>query len=248
MPYLTMTIVWFTCAIAVVSMLYASVGQAGGSGYLAAMALLGFPPEVMKPTALLLNILVATISTIKFSHAGHIGWGAFWPFALTSVPAAFIGGILPPPGSVYNLIVGGVLLYAAYQLWRTTTAARTHSIQPPPLWLALLSGAGIGLLAGFTGVGGGIVFGPLLLGMRWAETRHTLGLSAAMNLSNSAAGLLGHVTSVMALPSTILIWAAAATIGGWVGAEYGSRRFSLRTLQRLLAVVLSIAGLKLIIA
>jgi uncharacterized membrane protein YfcA len=248
MPPPVMTIVWFSCAIAVVSLLYASVGQAGGSGYLAAMALLGFPPEVMKPTALLLNILVATISTIKFSRAGHIGWGAFWPFAVTSVPAAFIGGRLPPPGAVYNSIVGGILLYAAYQLWHTATAARTDEIKPPPLWLALSAGAAIGLLSGFTGVGGGIIFGPLLLGMGWAETRHTLGLSAAMNLSNSAAGLLGHVSSVMAPPSTILLWAAAAIIGGWVGAEYGSRRFSQHTLQRVLAVVLSVAGLKLIIS
>jgi uncharacterized protein len=243
-----MTDLWLTCAIFVVSMLYASVGQAGGSGYLAAMALLGFPPEVMKPTALVLNILVATISTIKFSRAGYVGWAAFWPFAVTSVPAAFIGGMLPPPGSVYNIIVGGVLLYAAYRLWRTSQTVTTSENQPPPLWGTLITGAWIGLLAGFTGMGGGIVLGPFLLMLGWAETRHTMGMSAAINLSNSVAGLLGHLSSVMALPSAIPLWAAAAMIGGWVGAEYGSRRFSHLTLQRVLAVVLTIAGLKLIIA
>jgi uncharacterized membrane protein YfcA len=243
-----MTDLWLTCAIFAVSILYASVGQAGGSGYLAAMALLGFPPEVMKPTALVLNILVATISTIKFSRAGYVGWTTFWPFAVTSVPAAFIGGVLPPPGSVYNIVVGGVLLYAAYRLWRTLQTVTTSDNQPPPLWGTLIIGAWIGLLAGFTGIGGGIVLGPFLLMLGWAETRHTLGLSAAINLSNSAAGLLGHLSSVMALPSAIPLWAAAAMIGGWVGAEYGSRHFAHRTLQRLLAVVLTIAGLKLIIA
>ncbi|MDQ3831031.1 MAG: sulfite exporter TauE/SafE family protein, partial [Candidatus Tectomicrobia bacterium] len=203
-----MTVLWLTCAIFVVSMLYASVGQAGGSGYLAAMALLAFPPEVMKPTALVLNILVATISTIKFSRAGYVGWPTFWPFAVTSVPAAFIGGMLPPPGSVYNVLVGGVLLYAAYRLWRTSQGVTARDNQPPPLWGALIIGAWIGLLAGFTGTGGGIVLGPFLLTLGWAETRHTLGLSAAINLSNSAAGLLGHLSSVMALPSAIPLWAA----------------------------------------
>jgi len=118
----------------------------------------------------------------------------------------------------------------------------------PPLSIALILGVGIGLLSGFTGIGGGIVFGPLLLCMGWAETRDALGMSAAINLSNSAAGLLGHLSSVLALPRPIPLWAAAAMIGGWVGAEYGSRRFSYVTLRRLLAVILTIAGLKLIIA
>jgi uncharacterized protein len=212
------------------------------------MALFGVSPVVMKPTALVLNILVATLSTLKFSHAGYFSWAVFWPFAITSVPAAFIGGILSVSSSVYNIIVGGVLLYAALQLFRVTQVAPSVSIQPPPLWLALIAGTVVGLLSGLTGMGGGLMFGPLLLSMRWAETRQTLGLSAAINLTNSTAGLLGHLSSVMALPSALPLWAAAAMLGGWVGAEYGSRRFSHLTLQRLLAVVLVIAGFKLILA
>jgi uncharacterized protein len=242
-----MTTLWLTCAITVVSILYASVGQAGGSGYLAAMALLGVPPEVMKPTALVLNILVATISTVKFARAGYLTWVTFWPFAVTSVPAAFIGGMLSPPSRAYHMIVGGVLLYMAYRLWRTSQAVTTGGTHPPTLWMALIFGACVGALAGLTGIGGGIVLAAFLATLGWAETRQTLGLSAAINLSNSAAGLLGHLSSVMALPSAIPLWAAAAMIGGWVGAEYGSRRFSHPTLQRLLAAVLMIAGLKLIL-
>jgi uncharacterized membrane protein YfcA len=210
------------------------------------MALLGVAPAVMKPTALVLNVLVAIISTLKFSRAGYVAWTTLWPFAVTSVPAAFIGGSLSLPGSVYNMIVGVALLYAAYRLLRVTQAGISTLIKPPPLRIALT--VGVGLLSGFTGIGGGIVFGPILLSMGWAETRHASGLSAAINLSNSAAGLLGHVSSVMSVPSAIPLWAAAATIGGWVGAEYGSRRFSHLTLQRLMAAVLTIAGLKLIIA
>jgi uncharacterized membrane protein YfcA len=242
-----MTILWLTLLFAAVSMLYASVGQAGGSGYLAAMALLGVSPAVMKPTALVLNVFVATIATLKFSHAGYFSWAIFWPFAVTSVPAAFVGGALSLSSAVYNMIVGGVLLYAASRLFRVAQAAPSMCIKPPPLWVALIAGVGVGLLSGVTGIGGGIVFGPLLLSMRWAETRQTLGMSAAINLTNSAAGLLGHLASVMALPNAIPLWAAAAMIGGWVGAEYGSRRFSHVTFQRLLAAVLTIAALKLIL-
>jgi uncharacterized protein len=237
-----------TVLILAVSVLYASVGQAGGSGYLAAMALVGIVPAVMKPTALVLNILVAIISTVKFSRAGYVSWATLWPYAVTSVPTAFIGGGLSLPGSAYHVIVGGVLLYAAYHLWRAADADTSKIVKPPPLWVALLFGAGIGLLSGFTGIGGGIVFGSLLLSMGWGETRQTLGMSAAINLSNSAAGLLGHLSSAMALPEAIPLWAAAAMIGGWVGAEYGSRRFSQLTLQRVMAAVLTIAGLKLIVA
>jgi uncharacterized membrane protein YfcA len=242
-----MIILWLTLLIGAVSMLYASVGQAGGSGYLAAMALLGVSPAVMKPTALVLNVLVATISTLKFSHAGYFSWATFWPFAVTSVPAAFVGGALSLSSTVYNIIVGGVLLYAAFRLFRITQSSPSPCVKPPPLWVALIIGGGIGLLSGATGIGGGIVLGSLLLSMHWAETRQTLGMSAAVNLTNSTAGLLGHVSSMMALPSAIPLWAAAAMIGGWAGAEYGSRRFSPRTLQRLLAAVLTIAALKLIL-
>jgi uncharacterized protein len=242
-----MTILWLTLLFAVVSMLYASVGQAGGSGYLAAMALLGLSPAVMKPTALVLNVFVATISTLKFSHAGYFSWPTFWPFAVTSVPAAFVGGALSVSSSIYNIVVGGVLLSAAFRLFRVTQVAPSTCIKSPPLWVALIVGAGVGLLSGVTGIGGGIMFGPLLLSMRWAETRQTLGMSAAINLTNSAAGLLGHLASVMALPSAMPMWVTAAMIGGWVGAEYGSHRFSHVALQRLLAAVLTIAALKLLL-
>jgi uncharacterized protein len=237
-----------TVLILAVSLLYASVGQAGGSGYLAAMALLGFAPAVMRPTALVLNVLVALISTVKFWRAGHVSWKVFWPFATTSIPAAFVGGALSLPTSLYKAVVGAVLLYAAYRLLRIVDADSSTCVKPPQLWVALIVGVGVGLLSGFTGIGGGVVFGPLLLSLRWADTRDVLGMSAAINLSNSAAGLLGHLSSAIALPTAMPLWAGAAMIGGWLGAEYGSRRFSQLTLQRLLAVVLIIAGCKLIFA
>jgi len=229
-------------------MLYASVGQAGASGYLAAMALFSIAPTVMKPTALALNILVATITTIKFYRANCFSWPVFWPFALTSVPFSFFGGTLSLPGSIYKPIVGIILIFAAYRLFIAQPVNSASAVKPIPLWAAFIAGAVIGLLSGLTGVGGGIFLSPLLLFMGWAETKQTSGVSAAFILVNSVAGIVGHRTSITSLPSAIPVWAIAAVIGGWIGAEYGSRRIGSPTIRRLLAVVLVIAGLKMIFA
>jgi hypothetical protein len=242
----TLTIASLTVLILVAALLYSSVGHAGASGYLAAMALLGIAPDVMKPTALVLNILVATIATIKFYRAGCFSWSIFLPFAITSIPLSFIGGSISLPSYLYKPIVGLILLYAAYRLFRVNSAHGAIEIKSIPLWSALLSGAGIGLLSGLTGTGGGIFLSPLLLFMGWAETRQTSGVSAAFILANSIAGLFGNLASTAYLPSSIPVWAGAAIIGGFVGAEYGSKRLGNVTLRRLLAVVLVIAGLKMI--
>src|SRR5687767_7802875 len=227
------------------ALLYSSVGHAGASGYLAVMAIFGIPPEVMRPTALALNILVATITTVKFFRVGAFSWKILLPFALGSIPFAFIGGSLTLPGYLYKPIVGLVLLYAAYRLVRTNNSSDTTVINPLPFWVGVLSGVAIGFLSGLTGVGGGIFISPLLLFMNWAQVRETAGISAAFILVNSIAGLLGNLASVTQLPSVIVYWAPAVAIGGYIGAEYGSKRFGNLTLKRLLAVVLIVAGLKM---
>lgn len=229
------------------ALLYSSVGHAGASGYLAAMALLGVSAAVMKPTALTLNILVATIATVKFYRAGCFSFRLLWPFALTSIPFAFLGGFLTLPGHWYKTLVGIVLLFAAYKLFRIASkAAEQKEAKPMPLWAALLFGAVIGLLAGLTGTGGGIFLSPLLLLMGWAETRQASGVAAAFILANSVSGLLGNVSSIGSLPKSIFVLAPAAVIGGLIGAEFGSKRIASANLRRLLGVVLIVAGLKLI--
>ena len=229
------------------AVLYSSVGHAGASGYLAAMALFGVAPAVMKPTALTLNILVATIATVKFYRAGYVSWRRLLPFVAASIPFAFVGGYLTLPGHWYKRIVGVILLIAAYRLFRVAReAAGQTEVKRVPLWAALLCGAVIGLLSGLTGTGGGIFLSPLLLLMGWAETRQAAGLSAAFILVNSTAGLLGNVSSIGALPGSIFVFAPAAIVGGLIGAEYGSKRVAGANLRRLLALVLIIAGLKLI--
>jgi len=226
--------------------LYSSVGHAGASGYLAAMALVGVPPETMRPTALVLNVLVATLATIRFSRAGYFSFALLWPFAVTSIPASFVGGAIHLPTHWYKSLVGAVLIVAALRLLQNPKEARARAgLAPLPLVPALVSGALIGLLSGLTGTGGGIFLSPLLLFTGWAATRQTGGVSAAFILVNSVAGLAGNLASVRALPPEIVWWAPAAVAGGLLGSELGVRRVATHDFRRLLALVLVIAGLKL---
>jgi uncharacterized membrane protein YfcA len=227
--------------------LYASVGHGGASAYLAVMGLYGFAPAVMKPTALALNILVAMVATLKFYRAGLFSWSLFWPFAVVSVPAAFIGGATILPVRWYRIVVGIVLLYASVWMFRSSLKPSKAGVHPPPIWVAIIAGVAIGFLSGLTGVGGGIFLSPLLLYMGWAETRATSGVAAPFILVNSIAGLLGHFSSVAQLPPNIPVWGAAVVLGGWIGASYGSKRAPAPVLRQLLSLVLLIAGVKLIL-
>jgi uncharacterized membrane protein YfcA len=235
--------------------LYSSVGHAGASGYLAAMALFGLAPATMKPTALCLNVLVATIATFRFARAGCFHWPLFWPFAVASIPLAFVGGALTLPTTIYKQVVGLTLIYAAVRLFAFTRAKAGAAMPPPtttttraaPLAPSVLLGGLIGLLSGLTGVGGGIFLSPLLLLSGWADTRRTAGVSAAFILVNSIAGLLGNLTNLRMLPPALPLFAVAAVAGGIVGSEFGSRRLTSVTIRRLLAVVLVVAGVKMIL-
>lgn len=237
-------IIGLTGLIFLAAALYSSVGHAGASGYLAAMALFGLAPAVMKPTALTLNILVAVIATTKFYRAGCFSWELFRPLALASVPFAFIGGAVSLPGYLYKPVVGIMLLYAAYRL--IAGKGIKQAVTRPATVPLLTSGAGIGLLSGLTGVGGGIFLSPLLLFFGWAETRQASGVAAAFILVNSIAALLGHYSAASHVPSEVLVWAPAAIIGGWIGAQFGSKRLPGPVILKLLAAVLLVAGIKML--
>lgn len=240
-----MTALLLALLIFIAALLYSSVGHGGASGYLAAMALFGLAPEIMKPTALTLNLVVAGVGTIRFARAGHFSWRAFWPFALASIPLAYLGGRVRIPLATYKMILGCVLLFAA---WRLAVKQSQHAQTPKngvPLAPALAIGAGLGFLSGLVGVGGGIFLSPLLLFMGWADVRKTAGISVVFILVNSAAGLLGHWSSVRIIPNEIIWWAPAALAGGLIGAELGSRRLAPMTMRRMLAAVLVVAGVKM---
>ena len=227
---------------------YAAVGHGGASAYIAAMALAGIAPAEMRPIALLLNILVSSVGTWKFYRAGYFRWRLFWPFAVVSIPMAYLGGAITLPGQAYKILVGVVLLYAAWQLWLSgRSGEEMRAVREPPLVWAMAIGAGMGLLAGLTGVGGGIFLSPLLLMLGWAGTKQTSAVAAPFILVNSLAGLAAvFVARGAALPSYVWVLVPAVLVGGWLGAEYGSRRFANPLVRRVLAVVLALAGAKMI--
>jgi hypothetical protein len=228
---------------------YAAVGHGGASAYLAAMALAGIAPAEMRPVALALNVLVSSLAAWKFYRAGHFRWRLFWPFAAAAIPLAYVGGAITLPGQAYKALVGVVLLYAAWQLWRSGRAGEEmREVRQPPLAAAVAIGGAMGLLAGLTGVGGGIFLSPLLLVLGWAGTKQTSAIAAPFILMNSIAGLAAiFVATGAALPPYVWILAPAVLVGGWLGAEYGSRRFANPLVRRVLAVVLALAGGKMIL-
>src|SRR5437667_748745 len=231
-------------AIGLVAFLYSSVGHAGASGYIATMILFGIAPTIIRPTALVLNILVASIGAFQFWRAGHFSWKLFWPFALLSIPAAYLGGYLQPSASILRILIGIVLLFSAARLvFRRSDPSQTAVPSRP---MAVSVGAGLGFIAGLTGTGGGIFLTPLLLFCRWAHIRQAAAVSALFIWVNSIAGLIGYFTAVHSVPTLAIVLGAAAIVGVFVGSRLGSRHFPTRTISILLAIVLTIAGAKLI--
>jgi uncharacterized membrane protein YfcA len=237
-------LILLSLVIGVIAFLYSSVGHAGASGYIAVMALWGLQVGEIRPTALILNIMVASITAFHFWQAGHFSWKLFWPFALLSIPAAYLGGYLQLPASILKTIIGLVLLFSAVRLF--FRKEDPPQITPPSLPTSIGVGAGIGFLSGLTGTGGGIFLTPTLLFFKWAKIRQAAAVSALFILVNSISGLVGYFTSTHYLPALGIIVGPAAVIGGVLGSRLGSRRFPVRTISLLLATVLTIAGLKLI--
>ncbi len=230
--------------IALIAFLYSSVGHAGASGYIATMTLFGLAPAIIRPTALALNILVAIIGSLQFWKAGHFSWKLFWPFALLSVPAAYVGGYLQPSAGVLRILIGLVLLFSAARLiFRRSDPPETN---PPSKPLAVGVGAGLGLLSGLTGTGGGIFLTPLLLFCRWAPIKKAAAVSALFILVNSIGGLVGYFAAKRSIPSLGVYLAIPAIVGGTIGSYLGSRRLPVRGIAIFLAIVLMIAGIKLI--
>jgi hypothetical protein len=225
--------------------LYSSVGHAGASAYIALMALFSVPPPVMRPTALALNVLVASFASYRYLRVGLFRWRVVWPFMIGAVPFAFIGGAIQLPGEYYRSIVGVVLLISGVRfLWpKPILAAETP--RDPPVWLGGLLGAGIGLLAGLTGTGGGIFLSPLVIFLGWSDLRTTSGIAAVFILGNSLAGLAGNVAIMRALPPELPLYAVAVVLGAFVGTTLGTRSRTI-LVQRALGLVLIVAGFKLI--
>lgn len=227
------------------AVLYTSVGHAGASSYIALMALFGLPPEVMRPTALALNILAGSFTSFRFVKAGQFRWRTLWPFLISAIPMAFIGGSIHLPTNLYRPIVGIVLLLAAAKLLWPGQSSAPKEWRDPPIAAGIASGAAIGLLSGLTGTGGGIFLSPLLLFLGWSAVRNASGVVAVFILCNSIAGLLGNVAIVKDLPGQLPLFAGAVAVGALIGTTIGIR-VAPAIILKMLGIVLIVAGLKLI--
>lgn len=235
---------WIALGLLLISFLYSCVGHAGASGYIAVFTLFGVAATEIRPIALILNILVATIATVQFARAGHFSWRLFWPFALTSVPAAALGGAIPIPALPLKILLGVVLLFSSIRLF---LSQREKDLpHPPSLPIALTCGALLGLLAGLTGTGGGIFLTPLILLCGWSNTRQAAAVSAPFVLVNSLAGLTGFLAGGQSLPDFPWWLLLVVLAGGTAGSQLGSHHLPTRAIRTTLAVVLLVAGIKLI--
>lgn len=239
-------LVLLSACILAVAILYSSVGHGGASGYIAVLALFSLAPSAFKPTALVLNILVSAVAAYHFTRAGHFSRRLFLPFAATSIPFSFLGGYVNLPLPVYKPLIGIVLLASAWRLFSQNKCVETERM-PPSMPVALVVGALLGFLSGLTGVGGGIFLSPLLLLRRWAKAKEASAVAALFILVNSLSGLLGHISSLQAVPAFVPLLAAAALGGGITGSFFGSNRLPVPGAVKVLCAVLAIAGIKLLL-
>ncbi len=230
-----------------VAFLYASVGHGGASGYLALMAFFSFAPGMMRPTALILNLFVSLTAFIQYYRGGHFRWKLFWPFAIASIPAAFIGGLIVIDAGWYKKILGILLLFPVIRLSGVKfNSEKTDKEQT--LSASLLIGATIGLFSGMIGIGGGIILSPVILLLHWANMKQTAAVSALFIFVNSLAGLAGIFTKGFEYRPEIIWMIVIAFAGGLTGSYLGAKKFDSIFLKRLLAVVLLMASIKLLFA
>lgn len=239
-------LILFCLLLAIVAFLYSSVGHGGASGYLALMAIFAFPVSVMKPSALLLNLFVSSISFLFYYKKDFFKPKLFYPFAITSIPAAFIGGIIPLENSLYKILLGIVLILAALRLFGFFNSKGTESAKMN-IPLAMVIGFGIGLLSGMLGIGGGVILSPILLLLGWATLKETAAISSLFIFVNSIAGLFGYFLGTKIFPTESFYLVPIAVCGGIFGAYYGSGYFSNKVLRYVLGTVILIASIKLIV-
>ncbi len=234
-------------AIAGIAFLYSSVGHGGATGYLAAAALLGLAPEIARPGALGLNCVVAAIAFWRFRAAGHFDGGIFLPLALASAPLAWLGSQMHLTGRAYGVVLGVTLAVAgALLIWKPMANA-SQTVQRPHWPLALAAGGVLGLLAGLTGIGGGVFLTPWLIFLRWTPAKTAGGISALFILVNSVAGLAGLGVKALAWQPVALLAPALGAAGALAGTHCGVRRWAPPVFRRALALVLWIAAAKLLL-
>jgi len=237
----------FYILLFMVAFLYSSVGHGGASGYLALMAFFSFAPEMMRPTALILNLFVSLTAFIQYYRNGHFRWKLFWPFAIASIPAAFVGGLIIMDAAWYKKILGMLLLFPVVRLGGIKFNSE-NTDKEQTLFASLLIGAIIGLFSGMIGIGGGIILSPVILLLHWANMKQTAAVSALFIFVNSLAGLAGIFTTGFEYKPEIVWMIVIAFSGGLAGSYLGAKKLNHLFLKILLAVVLLMASVKLLFA
>ena len=240
-------------ALSLIAAMYASVGHGGASGYLAVLSLTVYvsnDPAWLKQHAWSLNLLVAGMAFIAYKKGGFFDSQLAIPFIIASIPAALIGGYLRVNDDVYDTLLSITLVFAAWKLY-TTKSRESEELfsNPPPVRIALIVGAIIGLLSGIIGVGGGIFLSPIILLFGWSDPKTTAGIAAVFIWVNSAAGLIGSsISGQNVLEFDVLIpFAVAVLIGGYLGSKFGSEKFSQKTVRNTLVSVMLIAAIRQIL-
>lgn len=227
-----------------VALLYSSVGHAGASGYIAVLTLAGLSAASVRPLALVLNILVASIASVRFYRAGYFRPRLFWPLAALAIPCAALGGAAHLPMKLLARLIGATLLCSA--VWMMWKKREPETPQAPSARVLAPIGALLGMIAGLTGTGGGIFLSPTMIFLRWARIKEVAATAALFILVNSIAGLIGLHFSGQGLPPGWPWCLAAVAVGGAVGSTMGAKHFPPRGIQTALAFVLIIAGWKLL--
>lgn len=239
--------IWiFLLLLPIVAFLYSSVGHGGASGYLAMMALFEFAPESMKPTALMLNLFVAAISFIHYAKAGHFNKKLFLVFAITSIPLAYVGGMIEIDTGIYKKILAILLVFAILRMLNVV-GSKVGIIKKVKVWQGLMVGGSIGFFSGLIGIGGGIILTPIILLMHWGKMKEAAAVSALFIWVNSAAGMFGQLSSGVSISKEAFILVGIAVVGGFFGSYFGSKHINNKLLRYMLAFVLLIACVKLIL-
>lgn len=241
-----MTDILFLVLVLFLAFLYSSVGHGGASGYLALMAIFNFTPEVLRPSALLLNIMVSSIAFYLFYKRGHFRLKLLWPFIATSIPFAFVGGSISIDENIYKIILGVFLLFAVARM--LFIAPKSEHIQKPIfIPLALLIGAALGFLSGLIGIGGGVILSPIIILLAWGNQKETAAVSAVFIFVNSISGFSGlFINNSVKLASEIIFMIIMAVTGGIIGSYLGSFKMQEKYLRVVLSFVLLFASVKLI--
>lgn len=236
----------FLSLLFIVAFLYSSVGHGGASGYLALMALFGMAPATMKSSALIMNICVSLIAFFHYHKSGHFKWKLFFPFAIASVPASFLGALVTVDVNMYKKVLGALLIFPVLRLLGVFGKESEEKKNINHL-IAILLGISIGFLSGMIGIGGGIILSPVILLFHWANMKETAAVSALFIFVNSISALGGLFMNGLTIDTSVYLWIAITLTGGFAGAYMGSKKINNPVLKKILAAVLFLASIKLLV-